>query len=76
MIWWKSIVIEVCPHCWFENEIEWDVETDGYETCCLSCGEKMMLCSECPLLEYGCDWQKMNEEAFCHFSANQSTIRA
>jgi len=40
-------VAEWCGECDSENCFIWNVERDGYETVCLHCGEKLMLCDEC-----------------------------
>lgn len=49
-------VIEMCPHCMKENDFIWDTEADGFQAYCLHCGERLMLCSECPKYNDGCDY--------------------
>ena len=63
-------VIECCPHCDNEATVEWDLQKDGYEMFCPYCGEKIMLCSECPSLKNGgkCDW---SEETGCSMKGGQ-----
>jgi len=58
-------VIEVCPHCDYENEFEWDVTTMGYKTVCRKCGKQLLLCDECCNAKDGlneiacrCDWHE------------------
>lgn len=43
----RKIVTEYCPECEREIEMYWDVEVDGYQTFCPSCGERLMLCDDC-----------------------------
>ncbi len=53
---------ELCPHCNYENEFQWDTEVDGFKAYCPHCGNIMMLCDLClhdPITdEYigGCDY--------------------
>ena len=49
-------IFEPCPHCDTTVGVVWDVESDGYEVYCPSCGEKIMLCSMCPNSNE-CDWK-------------------
>jgi len=51
----EKMIAEVCPHCDREQYMRWDVEEQGYEAYCPSCGGKMLICSEC-----------MNETADCN----------
>lgn len=51
------IVTEWCPHCDKEQTFLWDVEKKGYQAFCPSCGENIMLCSECPNINE-CDWKE------------------
>jgi hypothetical protein len=58
-------IIEVCPHCDYENEFEWDVTTMGYKTVCRKCGKQLLLCDECCNAKDGlneiacrCDWHE------------------
>lgn len=52
--------IEVCPHCEAEVTVVWDVEKQGYQTVCPSCGKEIMLCDACLHSEdnegMDCDW--------------------
>lgn len=52
--------VEICPHCMFENIVQWNVEKDGYEIICKNCGKKIMLCDACLHSDdnksYSCDW--------------------
>ena len=49
------MLFETCPNCDKEIGVLWDVEEDGYEVYCPTCGKKMMLCSMCPNSSK-CDW--------------------
>lgn len=51
-------VVEMCSHCMNENVFkQWNVLKQGFETVCLHCGERLMLCDECNYLSGGlCDW--------------------
>lgn len=42
-----KMVVEPCPHCESEIEMEWDVKTQGYKATCPVCGNLLMLCDEC-----------------------------
>lgn len=33
----ENYIVEFCPHCEAENEIQWDIETEGYEDFKLAC---------------------------------------
>ena len=44
---YKSEVTEMCGNCMKENTFIWDVDTDGYEAYCPSCGEPLTLCDAC-----------------------------
>lgn len=50
-------VYELCPHCNVEAELSWDVKTQGYLSKCPSCGERLLLCSECN--HNTCDYDHM-----------------
>lgn len=56
----ENYIVEYCSFCNTENEIRWDVETEGYEAFCPHCGKKMMICSECLRASDNelqtCDW--------------------
>ena len=58
----ENYIVEFCPHCETENEIRWDIETEGYEAFCPHCGKRIMICSECLRAEDNelqkCDWFK------------------
>lgn len=41
-------IMEICPHCSKCNDFLWNIEDDGYQAHCLYCGEKLLICSECP----------------------------
>lgn len=43
----KITVVEVCPQCGAENEMQWDFEQYGLNAFCPVCGSKMLLCDEC-----------------------------
>lgn len=43
----KITVVEVCPICGEENEMQWDFERLGLNAFCPVCGTQMMLCDEC-----------------------------
>lgn len=43
----EKYVIEFCPNCETEIEMQWDVDRDGYKAFCPHCGERLMLCDEC-----------------------------
>lgn len=60
-------VTEWCPHCEYENTIEWDVEKHGYKAFCPHCGNVMMLCDECQHGQDGapqCDWDSKTGKCF------------
>lgn len=52
----KEEVIEVCPSRMKENDFMWNVKSDGYKAHCMYCGERLVLCSECPKYNNGCDY--------------------
>lgn len=58
----ENYIVECCSLCDTENEIRWDVETEGYEAFCPHCGQPMLICSECMRAEDNktnkCDWCK------------------
>ncbi len=60
--------VEVCPYCDDEIIVEWDIEKNGYQTTCPSCGEKIMLCDACL---HGED----NEGMFCDWSEDEGCFR-
>lgn len=43
----KITVVEVCPQCGAENEMQWDFEQYGLNAFCPVCGTQMLLCDEC-----------------------------
>lgn len=43
----KKMIYELCPHCNTEVSVLWDTAVQGYLTKCPSCGERLLLCSEC-----------------------------
>ncbi len=43
----KITVVEVCPQCGEENEMQWDFERFGLNAFCPVCGSEMLLCDEC-----------------------------
>jgi len=50
-------VYEMCGNCMEENEVE--TEAGNYISTCKTCGQKLMLCSECYHDGNGkCDWSK------------------
>ncbi len=40
-------VIELCPYCDTEINMNWDVQKYGYKVFCPYCGNRLMLCDEC-----------------------------
>lgn len=42
------LVEECCPSCSREATILWNIGEDGYHAYCPYCGNRLMLCSECP----------------------------
>ena len=66
-------IIEICPHCDYENQFEWDVTTMGFKTVCRNCGKQLLLCDECCHAEDGlnknacrCDWREdANGNSIC-----------
>lgn len=53
----KKPIVEWCPHCENEVEMEWDIEESGYKAYCPYCGKKLMLCDECTHSDNpSCDW--------------------
>lgn len=60
-------VSEVCPHCDATNDLEWNVETQGYIIKCQECGKEMMLCDECLCHEDSkcCDWHVEGDKSVC-----------
>jgi DNA-directed RNA polymerase subunit RPC12/RpoP len=69
----SDLVTEVCPHCDREATIEWSIKKDGYKAHCPYCGKKLMLCSECTLLDKGCDWN--SETDSCNQGANYNEVK-
>lgn len=60
-------VTEVCPNCESEITMIWDVAKRGLKAFCPVCGNRLMLCSECPATaERGaaCDYD--NESDTCN----------
>lgn len=55
--YYRPEVTEPCPHCDSEITVIWNPEEDGYQIHCPRCGEKMMLCSMCPMHDR-CDWYR------------------
>ncbi len=57
-----NYIVECCPHCDTENEIRWDIETEGYKAHCPHCGKPMLICSECMRASDNelqkCDWSE------------------
>lgn len=63
-------VTEHCPQCDNEATVLWCVEDDGHSLFCPYCGERIMLCRECPVRngEANCDWDSCadsHEEPVC-----------
>ncbi len=63
-------VIELCPYCDTEINMNWDVKKYGYKAFCSYCGNRLMLCDECM---HGddegaghCDYN--SETDSCHFN--------
>ena len=50
----QEYITELCPHCEKEITLSWDVENDGYQIYCPSCGKVIMLCGMCD--RSPCDW--------------------
>lgn len=40
-------VVEFCPNCETEVEMQWDVNIFGYKAYCPHCGGRLMLCDAC-----------------------------
>lgn len=40
-------VVEFCPNCETEVEMQWDVKVSGYKAYCPHCGGRLMLCDAC-----------------------------
>lgn len=60
-------IIEVCPHCENEIEMQWDINKRGYKAFCPVCGKRLMLCSECMNSGAGgCDYNSKNDS--CRFN--------
>lgn len=60
----EHMVTEWCSECEYEVTFEWNVEEYGYAAYCPHCGAKLMLCSECPLL---------NKIGNCSYNSNAGT---
>lgn len=60
----KEVVIEICPRCSNECEVAWDTKKDSYHAFCPYCGERLMLCSECPATrgECSCDYNSQTDK--------------
>lgn len=63
----KNTIVEMCPHCEREIEMQWDTENDGYKAFCPNCGNTLMLCDECMHEGDGCDCNTCdwNEKTGC-----------
>ena len=48
------MVIEMCPCCGYENNFEWDWQTDGRKAHCLNCGNTLLICSLCDMDKVKC----------------------
>lgn len=62
-------VCEYCPICETEIILKVDTEKNGFKTTCPSCGNRLMLCSEC---------QFRNEGTYtddCDYDAKTDTCR-
>lgn len=60
-------VVEVCPHCENEIEMQWDMKKHGYKAFCPVCGKRLMLCSECVHSGAGgCDYNSKDDS--CRFN--------
>lgn len=55
---------ETCPHCEHENELV-DVPKDVFKIKCKHCGQEIMLCSKCYLIDGMCDWRKTETGGKC-----------
>lgn len=40
-------IVEVCPECGQEIQMNWDIENSGYKAYCPYCGAHLLLCDEC-----------------------------
>lgn len=59
-------VVEFCPNCETEVEMNWDVKVSGYKAYCPHCGGRLMLCDAClhPDGEYNvgkCDYCSLTD---------------
>lgn len=64
-------IIEVCPHCENEIEMQWDINKRVYKAFCPVCGKRLMLCSECMNSGAGgCDYNSKNDS--CRFNPADS----
>lgn len=43
-----DLLTECCPNCGKEASMLWNIAIDGYYAHCPYCGNRLMLCSECP----------------------------
>ena len=55
---------ETCPHCENENEL-FDVPKDVFKIKCKHCGQEIMLCDKCYLIDEKCDWRKTKTGGKC-----------
>lgn len=69
-------VVEWCPHCEHEVEMQWDVEQDGFKAYCPYCGKRLMLCDECQHREngeYSGDCNYDSETDTCRFNRGEAS---
>lgn len=60
----KRFISECCPYCNERATVEWSLSKDGHSWFCPHCGNKIMLCSECPAKgdESRCDGDEYDGE--------------
>lgn len=64
----NDTVYEYCSECDSDADVEFDLNCGHLETVCPFCGEKLMLCSMCPVRDNvgDCDWDR--ETDTCRYS--------
>lgn len=72
----QKTIAEYCSNCETEMIIKCDPEKDGYKTTCPSCGDRLMMCSECQFRNDGqytddCDYDAKTNS--CQFSGLVNT---
>lgn len=67
-------VVEFCPHCESEIEMQWNTDILGFEAFCPVCGKRLMLCDECRHAEDGAHCDYDSETDSCKHNPKKENI--